>query len=51
MPPLHFALLLIVVIFAAAITIWLLTLASPGILVAALPALLIAAVAFEVLRR
>lgn len=50
--PLHkFLLLLLAVIFAAGVTVWLLSQGSPGLLVAALPAFLIAAAAIRYLRR
>lgn len=51
MPTLTFALMLGAVLFAAAITVWLMTLGGPGILVAALPAFLIAALAVRAWRR
>ena len=49
MPPKRFAVLLLAVLFAAGITVWLLSLGGPGVLVAALPAFAIAAVAVRVL--
>ncbi len=51
MPPHRFAILILAVVFAAAVTIWLLTLGGPGLMVAALPALLIAAFAVRTLRK
>jgi hypothetical protein len=51
MPLPHLALMLAVVIFAAGVTVWLFTIGGPGVLVAALPAFLIAALALKVLRR
>ncbi|MFK7838217.1 MAG: hypothetical protein AB8B60_18555 [Sulfitobacter sp.] len=51
MPNARFTMILLSVLFAAAVTVWLLSLGGPGILVAALPAFLIAAVAIRLLRR
>lgn len=51
MPLTRLLIILFAVIFAAGVTIWLLTLGSPGLLVAALPAFLIAAAAIHFLRR
>ena len=51
MPLTHLALMLGAVIFAAAVTVWLFTIGGSGVLVAALPAFLIAALAIKVLRR
>lgn len=51
MPPVRLVLILTSVLIAAAATVWLLTLGSPALLIAALPAFLIAAVAIKVLRR
>ncbi|MEM9967839.1 MAG: hypothetical protein AAF755_07045 [Pseudomonadota bacterium] len=44
-------LLILCVIVAAGITIWLLSMNNAGVLVAALPALLIAAIAFRTLTK
>ena len=41
----RFIILLLAVIFAAAITVWLLSLGSPGVMIAALPAFGLAALA------
>ena len=51
MPLSRLLLMLAAVILAAAVTVWLLTQGSPGLLIAALPAFMIAAVAIWVLRR
>ena len=51
MPFRTLVLTLIAVLFAAGITIWLLSQGSPGLLVAALPAFAIVAVAVRVLRK
>ncbi len=51
MPFQRFAILIIAVIFAAGATVWLFTLGGPGLMVAAIPALLIAAFAIRVLRK
>ncbi len=51
MPPLTFFILLLAVITAGGATVWLLSLGGPGLLVAALPAFMIAAVAFKLLRK
>ena len=51
MPAPHFALIVIAVLFAAGITVWLLSLGGPGLMVAALPAFMIAAVALRWLRK
>jgi hypothetical protein len=51
MPFAHLALILVAVIFAGAVTVWLLTIGGSGVLIAALPAFLIAALAIKVLRR
>jgi hypothetical protein len=51
MPHRSFALIFASALIAAAVTVWLLTLGGPAILVAALPAFLIAVVAFKTLRR
>ncbi len=48
MPPRRLIILLLAVIFAAGITLWLLSLGGPGLLVAALPAFAIAALAVRV---
>ena len=48
MPPKRFLVLILAVIFAAAVTIWLLSLGGPVIMLAALPAFGIAAVAVRV---
>jgi hypothetical protein len=48
MPPRRLALILLAVIFAAGVTIWLLSLGSPGLLVAALPAFALAALAVRI---
>lgn len=47
MPASRFALLLAVVIAAAGLTVWLLSAGGPGLLVAALPAFMIAAIALR----
>jgi len=49
MPLKRWIVLVIAVIFAAAITLWLLALAGPGVLIAALPAFALAALAVRVL--
>ncbi|MGC1496099.1 MAG: hypothetical protein WA790_09835 [Sulfitobacter sp.] len=51
MPFQRFAILILAVIFAAAATVWLFTLGGPGLMVAAIPALLIAAFAVRTLRK
>ena len=51
MPLSRLLLILAAVILAAAVTVWLLTQGSPGLLIAALPAFMIAAVAVWALRR
>jgi hypothetical protein len=51
MPFPHFALILTSVLVAAAATVWLLSIGGPGLLIAALPAALIAVVALKTLRR
>ena len=51
MPLSRLIVILAAVILAAAVTIWLLTLGSPGLLIAALPAFMIAVVAIRALRR
>jgi len=51
MPFYRFAILIFAVIFAAGVSVWLLTLGGPGIMVAAIPALLIAALAVQTLRK
>lgn len=51
MPFQRFAILLFAVLFAAGATIWLLTLGGPGLMIAALPAFLIAALAIRTLRK
>lgn len=51
MPFSRFAMLILSVLFAAAVTVWLLTLGGPGIMIAAIPALLIAALAVRTLRK
>ncbi|QUJ77724.1 hypothetical protein KDD17_07175 [Sulfitobacter albidus] len=51
MPKLTFAILILSVIVAAGATLWLLSLGGPGLIVAALPAFLIAVVALRYLRR
>ena len=51
MPLSRLILMLAAVIFAAAVTVWLLSYGSPGLLVAALPAFMIAGVAFWWFRR
>ena len=48
MPAKRLVLLLAAVIFAAAVTVWLLSMGSPGLLVAALPAFAIAAIAVRI---
>lgn len=51
MPKLTFAILILSVLIAAGATVWLLSLGSPGLMVAVLPAFLIAALAVRHLRR
>ena len=51
MPFTHLALILAAVILAAAVTVWLFTMGGAGVMVAALPAFLLAALAIRVLRR
>lgn len=51
MPKTRFALILLSVLFAAGVSVWLLSLGGPGLMVAALPAFLIAAVAIKYLGR
>ncbi|MBD3663365.1 hypothetical protein [Sulfitobacter aestuariivivens] len=51
MPFLNLLVIWLAVLMAAAATVWLFTLGGPGLMVAAIPALLIAAVAIRVLRR
>lgn len=51
MPCTHLILLLVCVIFAAGVTIWLFTLGGGGLLIAALPAVLVATLAYRALRR
>lgn len=51
MPKTRFALILLSVLIAAGASVWLLSLGGPGIMVAALPAFLIAAVAIKFLGR
>lgn len=48
MPPRRLILMLLAVIFAAAVTVWLLSAGGPGLMVAALPAFVIAALAVRV---
>jgi hypothetical protein len=50
MPKTYFILMLLSVLAAAALTVWLLTFGGPGFIIAALPVLLIAALALKVLR-
>ncbi|MGC1502852.1 MAG: hypothetical protein WA782_01795 [Sulfitobacter sp.] len=47
----RFALIFFSALIAATVTVWLLPLGTPGILAAALPAFLVAAVAVRALRR
>ncbi|WP_370401586.1 hypothetical protein [Sulfitobacter sp. JB4-11] len=49
MPKARFALILLSVLIAAGATVWLLSLGGPGLMVAALPAFLIAAFAIRYL--
>lgn len=51
MPKTTFALILLSVLIAAGVTVWLLSFGGPGLMVAALPAFLIAALAVKLLRR
>lgn len=51
MPFARLALILASALMAAAVTVWLMSLGGLALLIAALPAFLIAAVAFRVLRR
>ena len=51
MPPLPFIILLAAVIFASALTLWLLWSGGPTVMLIALPAFMIAAVALKVLRK
>jgi hypothetical protein len=51
MPVPQFVLTLLSVLVAAAVTVWLLSLAGPGLMAAALPAFLIAALAMRYLGR
>ena len=51
MPHARFALILLSVLIAAGVTVWLLSAGSPGLLLAALPAAMIAVVALKTLRR
>ena len=51
MPKTRFAMILLSVLVAAGATVWLLQLGGPGLMVAALPAFLIAAVALRYLGR
>ena len=51
MPKTRFALILLSVLVAAGASVWLLSLGGPGLMVAALPAFLIAAAALHLLRR
>jgi hypothetical protein len=51
MPLARLALLIVCVIVAAAVTVWLLTQGGAGVMIAALPAFMIAAVAFKLLRK
>lgn len=51
MPKTRFALILLSVLVAAGASVWLLSLGGPGLMVAALPAFLIAAVAIRYLSR
>lgn len=48
MPSRRFFLLLLAVIFAAGVSVWLLSLGGPGLMVAALPAFALAALAVRV---
>ena len=51
MPAYRFAILILAVVSAAAVSVWLLSYGGPSIMVAALPAFLIAAVAIRTLRK
>ena len=51
MPLQRFAILILAVIIAAGATVWLLTQGGPGLMIAAIPALLIAAFAVRTLRK
>ena len=51
MPLRTLVLILLAVIFAAGVTVWLLSMGGPGLLVAALPAFAIAAVAVRALKK
>lgn len=51
MPPLTFFVMLFSVIAAAGVTVWLLTSGGTGVLLAALPAFMVAAVALKALRK
>ncbi len=51
MPVQRFIILILAVLVAAGISVWLLTLGGPGIMIAAIPALLIAALAVRTLRK
>ena len=51
MPKTRFALILLSVLVAAGASVWLLSRGGPGLMVAALPAFMIAAVAIRYLRR
>tara|TARA_R110002074_G_scaffold67220_2_gene158434 strand:+ start:9366 stop:9536 length:171 start_codon:yes stop_codon:yes gene_type:complete len=51
MPFHRFAILILAVISAAAVTVWLFALGGPGIMIAALPVVLIAALAVRILRK
>ncbi|WP_299875280.1 hypothetical protein [uncultured Sulfitobacter sp.] len=51
MPNARFAIILLSVLIAAGASVWLMSLGGPGLMVAALPAFLIAAVAIRYLNR
>ncbi|MGB5862870.1 MAG: hypothetical protein WBG95_01070 [Sulfitobacter sp.] len=51
MPPFPFFALLFIVIFAAGVTVWLLTNAGPIVMLAALPTCMLAAVVLRALRK
>ncbi|WP_281992005.1 hypothetical protein [Sulfitobacter geojensis] len=51
MPFRLFALIFVSALIAAAVTVWLVSLGRPALLVAAIPAFLIAALAYRTLRR
>ncbi len=51
MPRMTFALILLSVLIAAGATVWLLSIGGPALIIAALPAFMIAAVALKMLRQ